>query len=305
MLEDRSTTVSGLLHRRRVACGILTAVAFLSAVVLARRVSGDIAPLSGTAGALMGVLAVGISGLCAIVPGVLRGPAVAGDRLLVIGLVSMPGLILGLSLLPAGSAAGFCAVVGAYAVSVFSGVMAGDAVFRSRVDGTAQRVQRNPDGTGETEGPGPQAAANADGQTAPGQKLIPDSSTVSTSVAEVAGRWTETVLHPSENTETTQWMSRTATSAGESAEGGCRIEFAVQQKVMAVHIPFSPAFSVVPCFECEAIDGTGVKIKVSARYRYGVRLELTRQGDLSLTRSVPLEWYAAAKADFAAERSAA
>ena len=307
MSEDRSITGSDPLHSRRrsVACGILTSVAFLSAVVLARRVSGDVAPLSERAGALIGVLAVGISGLCAIVPGVFRRRPAVADRLLTTGLVSIPGLVLGLALLPANSAAGLCAVIGAYTVSVFSGVMAGETVLKTGFGGAAAWTQPDHDGTDDIEALNRHIAGEDDHVESLRQNTSLAATDESTPTTEITDSWVETVPHPSENSETTQWMSRTGTPACETAEGGCQVEFGAQQKVVAVHIPFSPPFSVTPCFECEPLDGTELKIKISARYRYGVRFELTRQGNLAVARSVSLGWFAIAKADVMSERSAA
>ncbi len=55
-------------QRRSIACGLLTGVVFVSAVVLARRVSGDASSIPAWAACLVGSLAVAIAALCAIVP---------------------------------------------------------------------------------------------------------------------------------------------------------------------------------------------------------------------------------------------
>ena len=93
-------------HRRSAACGFLTALVFVTAVVVMRRLSGDAAPLAQLAAALIGLLAIGLSTLCTIVPGVLREPLDLPARLLATGLASTPGLVLSLALLPAGSVPG-------------------------------------------------------------------------------------------------------------------------------------------------------------------------------------------------------
>ena len=260
----------------------------------------------------MGVVAVGLSGLCAIVPGVFRRQLAVADRLLAIGLASIPGVLLGLALLPSNSVAGFCAVTGVYAVTVLSGAMAGDSVLEAWSRKAIREVQQKADSADLTGDSGLLEGVNPEQHDWPipvvvrQQNADGGASLMATLTNPSSGDLSEAILHPSENSETTQWMSRQQTLNSETAEGGCRVEFEAQQKVAVVHIPFSPAFSVAPCFECELLDDTELKIKISARHRFGVRIELTRQGGLVDSQSVSLGWYAVAEVDgVALSRSAA
>jgi hypothetical protein len=300
-------------QRRSIACGLLTGVVFVSAVVLARRISGDASPIAEWAACLIGLLAVGIAVLCATIPGVLREQLEISDRLLATGLASIPGLLLGLSLLPPGSVAGVSSLLGIYVVAVVSGTLGG-AVFPqpnvnfakppSSQDSLSSRggnsdvvVSTEPDET-VTEQREPVILAEPTDDW-PVTGLQGDSTPQELSLQ------TETISHPSENPQTTQWMSRSVTSEGETAEGGCQAIFEPGQKLVAVHIPFAPAFDSLPDIECEPLDDSDVKIKVSTRHRYGVRVEVTRLDDLVAAQSIPLGWFAFAATDATAEQIAA
>jgi hypothetical protein len=83
------------------------------------------------------------------------------------------------------------------------------------------------------------------------------------------------------------------------------VEFEPGQKFAAVHIPFAPAFDAVPDFECEPLDETDLKIKVSARHSYGVRIEATRSEGVAEAQTVPLGWFAFSAAMAEVEKTAA
>ena len=315
-LEDFSKT-----QRRSIACGLLTGVVFVSAVVLARRVSGDASPIAAWAACLTGSLAVGIAVLCATVPGVLREKLEVADRLLATGLAAIPGLLLGLSLLPPGSVPGVSSLLGIYMIAVVAGTLGGDVVPKRVL--SAKLPQPQPQTTS------PQTTSLASCSQYSESVVSPDScrsvtkdreSKIPTEAQPDAGPSTgqeattaqlelslssEAVAHPSENPQTTQWMSRGQTADGETVEGGCQVRFESGQKLAAVHIPFVPALDSLPEFECEPLDEADVKIKISTRHRYGVRIEVTRLGDLAVAESISLGWFAFAAADLAAEQIAA
>lgn len=93
---------------------------------------------------------------------------------------------------------------------------------------------------------------------------------------------------------TRQWMTRTIRMHGEVVEGGCRIEFSVGQKQAVLHLPFTPALSGTPEFECEALDGSDVRFRITARLPYGIRMEISRSSGLDQCQSVELGYSASA-----------
>ena len=297
-------------HRRSAACGFLTAIVFVTAVVVMRRVSGDAVPLAQVTAALIGLLAIGLSTLCTIVPGVLREPLDLPARLLALGLASTPGLVLGLALLPAGSVSGAATLLCVYCVAVIGGTLCGElpppSIRQASLLGEARRALA--------------ARPRIDSTTPP--EISPDQLEQVTGLAdsprpavsldkppEVSAESMKESLpfegatpHPADVPATTQWMSRGTLGEGESAEGGCQAEFEAGQKQAMIHLPFSPAFVVAPELECEPLDDSDVTIKVAAKQAYGVRLEVTRKGDCELPVSVPVGWFAFAES--AAEESA-
>ena len=77
-------------------------------------------------------------------------------------------------------------------------------------------------------------------------------------------------------------MERTLDDSGAVAlRGQTLAEFAAGQSVAVVHIPFCPAFELLPEITCEVIDAAAVRARAPAVYRYGARVELRRSGDVS------------------------
>lgn len=94
--------------------------------------------------------------------------------------------------------------------------------------------------------------------------------------------------------DTRQWMTRTIQVDREVIEGGCRIEFSAGQKQAVLHLPFTPALSGIPEFECEAIDGSDVRFRITARLPYGIRMEISRSSGLDQCQTVELGYSASA-----------
>lgn len=94
--------------------------------------------------------------------------------------------------------------------------------------------------------------------------------------------------------DTRQWMTRSIQVDREVIEGGCRIDFSAGQKQAVLHLPFTPALSGTPEFECEAIDGSDVRFRITARLPYGIRLEIARSSGLEQCVSVELGYSASA-----------
>lgn len=296
----RPSQLSGLspAHRRSIACGILTGVVFVSAAVLARRISGDASAITTWAASLTGAVAIGVAILCATIPGVLHERLEIADRILATGLASIPGLLLGLSLLPAGSFTGVSSLLGIYLVAVIAGTFGTGTIpqqslpFVKPVLASSEPLVRP---TSHSE------VAVLEKPTATAWPTDPPSESQPLDLNLQA----EAIPHPSGNPQTTQWMSRAITADGENAEGGCQVDFVPEQKVVAAHILFTPAFDAVPEFECEPLDESDVRVKVTTRQRYGVRIEVTRVGNLAMAQSIPLGWFAFAEPTSTAEKVAA
>jgi hypothetical protein len=63
--------------------------------------------------------------------------------------------------------------------------------------------------------------------------------------------------------------------------GSLVAEFAAGQALATLHVPFLPIFPRAPLLECRVAEGSPVRIKRTAVYPYGARLELKRTGDTS------------------------
>jgi len=97
-----------------------------------------------------------------------------------------------------------------------------------------------------------------------------------------------------------QWLARSAPGPGEDfLEGTLRSEFVPGQKLLFLHVPFSPPFLAVPELECEVQAEGEVRLKVAAVYRYGARIELRRSGPL--TEIEPVELHIAASVKYSAD----
>jgi hypothetical protein len=82
-----------------------------------------------------------------------------------------------------------------------------------------------------------------------------------------------------------------------TCRGRLQAEFSAGQSVAVVHIPFCPAFGVIPEFTCEVIDAPAVRARAPAVFRYGARVELKRSGDTSHPARVAIHFRASATAN--------
>lgn len=292
-------------RRRSAACGFLTALVFVVAVVVARRLSGDAQPLPEWGAALIGVLAIGVTTFCTLVPGVMRNALDRPARLMATGLSTTPGLLLGLALLPAGSVGGVASLLCIFFGAMVAGTLAEEWSPWSEGRLHLQLVEARRALAARPRHMTPEPRNSQDNFEFAGELREESASPLSThpspaAVSEAglpvdetaAVPFGESVPHPSENLETTQWMSRSLNETGDCAEGGCQAVFEAGQKLALIHIPFAPAFAVAPEFECEPLDESDVQIKTAARRSYGVRIEVTRKVDLDSEQTIPLGWFA-------------
>jgi hypothetical protein len=85
-----------------------------------------------------------------------------------------------------------------------------------------------------------------------------------------------------DDAEPTLWIRRRALPGGDDLlEGAVFVDFAAGQGVATVHISFCPAFARAPRFLSDVRDAPDVRVKGTAIYPYGCRLELKRGGALT------------------------
>lgn len=92
----------------------------------------------------------------------------------------------------------------------------------------------------------------------------------------------------------TLWMERrTAPSGEEAVQGVAAAEFSGGQQTAIVHIPFCPPLKRLPELALELVEARSVRIKSTAAYPWGCRIELKRSGDLSAEARAEIRFRAA------------
>jgi hypothetical protein len=287
---------------RVLACGLQTGVWLIAAVVLSRRISGDAGGFATQwAACLVGCVAMAVS---VLTTSFLKGDdpraSSAEEGLLPEALSLMPGVMLGLALLPAGSGGGLAALLGLFAVGF--GVQY--AFSSSRQTGRTQPARRMTGGeaarqreNGPSPWPSPQGGEEA---------------SVTSSVAEVENPILESdasigISEPSAvlqdelpasshfSPDAQQWMSRSRQDGYDVVEGEVQIDFEAGQRLVALHLPFSPPLAATPEFECEGLDEIELSFRTTARHTYGVRVEVSRSGALDEAATALIGWAASAE----------
>lgn len=78
------------------------------------------------------------------------------------------------------------------------------------------------------------------------------------------------------------WVSRAVLEGGrEELQGALVADFAPRQALATLHVPFLPVFPRSPGFICDLDDGAPLRVRSTAVYPYGARIELKRTGDTS------------------------
>ena len=80
----------------------------------------------------------------------------------------------------------------------------------------------------------------------------------------------------------------------EYLEGTAIAQFAAGQKLAVVHVAFCPPTFGMPEVECEPLDDTDVRWKLNVVQPYGLRIDVTRRGDLDTAADVPIAFFATA-----------
>lgn len=317
-------------QRRVLACGLQTGVWLIAAVVLSRRISGDASGfVTQWAACLVGCVAMAVS---VLTTSFLKGDdpraSSAEEGLMPEALSLMPGVMLGLALLPAGSGGGLAALLGLFAVAfgvqyAFSTasragrrISAVDRLLQSRSGMVGREVRVNGDGDRFNGFNGDATSVLSSGNAEPVQALPARSSRpsqrasggdgmdsaaplISASLLDVASdRLTEVADGTGSSQfepETQQWMSRSRQDGFDVVEGEVQVNFDAGQRLVALHLPFSPPLAATPQFECEGLDETELSFRTTASHTYGVRVEVSRSGALESPATARIGWAASAE----------
>jgi hypothetical protein len=310
-------------QRRSAACGLLSGVFLVTAVVLSRRISGDASAFSSElAACLTGVAASVIATLAASMPELISDRLTRPLRWLLTSVCGIPGVMLGLALMPPGSTTGLACLLGLYVAAVLTlSISESDgagglteSIVRLRAkqatDGDqSSGIVADSDRIADSEARSAQTGATPfETQTMDERLSLPATdSAVDARSDEPAGHHeteeptaalpfelNEPMPHPASNPDTTQWMSRSRVEGLDVAEGAFRVHFTAGQRLAPVHLPFSPPLADTPEFECEPADESDLRFRTTAVHAYGVRIEVSRSGDCNDEATVEVAWMASA-----------
>lgn len=250
-----------------LATAVWSGEVIVAVLVASRRFAGAfVPPASPWLGLLAACGCAVISLICCALHATTSVPAkhVVG-RVSVLLLTAVPPVVVGMSLLPNSSAAGFafllvlCTLVGFGATLLVGGLAGGEVWNRFR----------SPDV------PSPVAPAEQPSEVADAIADVPEPLPFH---RVPAGETAESAEGPGANVS--QWMSRTMADDGtsETIEGVVAVSFEKGQKTAVVHLSFLPPLGAVPELECEPQEGPDVRLRTAAVHNYGARVEVRRVG---------------------------
>lgn len=304
-------------QRRSAACGLLSGVFLATAVVLSRRISGDASAFtSELAACLTGAAASLVAILAASLPDLISDRLARPQRTLLISACGIPGVMLGLAVMPAGSSAGLACLLGLYVATVVTlyafeseaPIPGSENVAPSQTDQPVDRENASPNAA-LLEEPTDSLAEESLGALSLEERLILQAAkseasdleaesiselTVEESSAALPFESEESMPHPASNPDTTQWMSRSRVDGMDVVEGSFRVRFAAGQRLAPVHLPFSPPLADTPELECEPADDSELRFRTTAVHAYGVRIEVSRAGNCDKATTVDVAWLASA-----------
>jgi hypothetical protein len=301
-------------QRRSTACGLLSGVFLVTAVVLSRRISGDASTFpSELAACLTGLATSLVAILAASVANLISDRLLRPQKTLLVSACGIPGVMLGLAVMPPGSSTGLACLLGLYLAAVLT-VSALDADGMLPTAFPVNRSQAEPPDSSDDSAvvlngaivpndAGPFAALVSETPNASVEPLFerplaePAALSETIELAEAAAlpfELHEPMLHPGSNPETTQWMSRSTVEGLDVAEGAFRVRFAAGQRLAPVHLPFSPPLADTPEFECESADGADLRFRTTAVHAYGIRIEVSRSADCDQAATTEVAWMASA-----------
>ena len=302
-------------QRRSTACGLLSGVFLVTAVVLSRRISGDASAFaSELAACLTGIAASLAAVLAASIPDLISDRLSRPQRTLLISACGLPGVMLGLTLMPAGSTTGLACLLGLYVAAVLTvSAFESDGANSLAEDVDGSQTERSPAvsqlASASSESAEPSASTSEEtpeARTFENQLLIQSANlAVADSNPDTAEGFTadneasallfesdEPLPHPASNPDTTQWMSRSRVEGLDVAEGSFRVRFVAGQRLTPVHLPFSPPLADTPEFECEPADDSDLRFRTTAVHAYGVRIEVSRTGNCDEGATAEVAWMA-------------
>ncbi len=304
-------------QRRSTACGLLSGVFLVTAVVLSRRISGDASAFaSELAACLTGVAASLIAVLAASLPDLISDRLARPQRTLLISACGLPGVMLGLAIMPAGSTTGLACLVGLYVAAVLTvSALESDFANSQTEEAGSSRTERSSAGiqsvSASSESENGSVSTN---EVAPEICTFDEQSLVQSTSLSVAGATRETdeellagndatpvslelnepLPHPASNPDTTHWMSRSRVEGLDVAEGSFQVRFVAGQRLAPVHLPFSPPLADTPEFECEPADESDLRFRTTAVHTYGIRIEVSRSSGCDEEATVEVAWMASA-----------
>ena len=304
-------------QRRSAACGLLSGVFLVTAVVLSRRISGDAGAFSSElAACLTGVAASFVGILAASLPELISVRLARPQRTLLISACGLPGIMLGLAVMPTASSTGLACLLGLYVAAVltlsaFESEGVGtqpETLVRSKPEPSTVNDQSSSVIAASEEPPTISDAISSDNITLDERLALraTDFEADVTNDSLIGGseneeptdalpfELNEPMPHPASNPETTQWMSRSQAEGLDVAEGSFRVRFAAGQRLAPVHLPFSPPLTDTPEFECEPADDSDLRFRTTAVHAYGIRIEVSRSADCDQAAAVEVAWMASA-----------
>lgn len=297
------------ISRRSMAAGLLTGVCLLSAVVFARRSVGAARDLSSAGFACSLAAIVMLLGIAAAMNLTRREDRDHAASWLQSSLAALPGLLLGLALMPTQSSAGLGALLMVFLLLTAIGVVtqAPFAVTTTTIKPLFRdelNQVRSADVTTPTQVVS-NVMADADhfsdalnelaSHGAPTVESHLERPAFSEELDEnMAGEGGEAIPHPSVDPDVMQWMTRAERDGVDTFEGAMKVRFAPRAKQVAVHLPFVPPFAAVPVFEAEPLEDADIEITVTSLHGYGIRFEVTRKGRLDQPANIPIGYCASA-----------
>ncbi len=306
-------------QRRSTACGLLSGVFLVTAVVLSRRISGDAGAFSSElAACLTGVAASLIGILAASLPDLISVRLARPQRTLLISACGIPGIMLGLAVMPAGSSTGLACLLGLYVAAVVT-LSAFESEEADELSENSARPHSEPltvrDQSSSVVAEPEESSTFANAMSSENLTLderlalraadfeadVTNDATIDDREGEceeptnaLLFELNEPMPHPASNPDTTQWMSRSQVDGLDVAEGSFRVRFAAGQRLAPVHLPFSPPLADTPEFECEPADDSDLRFRTTAVHAYGVRIEVSRSAGCDEEAIVEVAWMASA-----------
>lgn len=310
-------------QRRSVACGLLSGVLLTTAVILSRRISGDASAFSSElAACLTGVAASLVAILAASTPGLISDRWSHSQRALLTSGCGIPGVMLGLAVMPPGSSIGLACLLGLYLTATIAmSALSFDDVSVLRVDtdsfsdarselpADSAAIVSDSDYSIESGSDSPDRVSAGNPQPSFIERTLNEDLTINmedavanidqaesalNEEAALPFEFNDPIPHPASNPQTTQWMSRSTVDGADIAEGAFQVRFAAGQRLAPVHLPFSPPLAGTPEFECEPADDSELRFRTTAVHAYGIRIEVSRPADCDQDATVEVAWMASA-----------